>query len=76
VLKVLRLMQTTGGVEVVWVGGTNATQYVERAAGLTGSNPPWIVIFTNIPGMPETNRLFDGKGPIPRFYRIKAERAR
>ena len=70
-LKILTLSQSGATVMVQWMGGTIATQFVEKATAIT-SGVPWRSIFTNLPPTVITNSFVDSDTGINSrvFYRI------
>ena len=64
----------TGSV-LRWHGGIWATQYLERAVMLTGTQVQWQAIFTNVPPTGVASNRFDSSGTnSPLFYRVRGER--
>ena len=64
----------TGGLVVIWQGGTNATQDLQRVLSLGGTEQ-WSNIFTALPPTPFSGSYTDSFGTnAPQFYRIKATR--
>ena len=70
-----KINSATSGVELVWHGGVLATQILEKAATLTGTQVVWQSVATNLPptaisititNPPDTNS--------PGFYRIRVNR--
>jgi formylglycine-generating enzyme required for sulfatase activity len=59
-------------VQLGWVGGINATQYLLASPSLT--SPQWVVVFTNTPPTSIANFLLQPAGISNRFYRIEATR--
>ena len=64
---------TTGGVEIIWIGGTQALQIVEMKTNLL-STAPWVPIYTNEPPTDVTNTLTLPVSPTGAgFYRVRVE---
>ena len=62
-----------GNVQLTWIGGNNATQYLECARILITNQ--WNTIFTNSPPTGTTNSIIHfGAATNSLFYRIKAAR--
>jgi hypothetical protein len=60
--------------DLQWKGGTDVTQYVERASALTGTGSVWLAIGTN-PAPTASPGKYRDAGPAPRaFYRLRAGR--
>jgi len=56
-----------------WQGGVMATQYIEWADHLTGTQIQWHVVYTNLPPTPIFTNCFDQSGTNSRrLYRIRA----
>ena len=54
------------GVELVWIGGTNARQFVEMRSDLGATGEQWTAVYTNEPVTPVTNAVAaarPGAGP-------------
>jgi hypothetical protein len=63
---------STGGLELVWIGGTSVVQIIEYRTNLASTVEEWTAIHTNAPVMPVTNRWTVPLGPVrARFYRIR-----
>jgi len=73
VLKLLPLSISANGVHASWVGGTQATQYLERSTSLESGI--WETLQTNTPPTAITNSYQNTTSlDTPAFYRIKAIR--
>jgi len=59
-------------VQVTWIGGNNATQYLLCSPVLVSTQ--WNTIFTNLPPTGITNHLIQPAGSSNLFYRIEATR--
>ncbi len=71
VLAMWQMEKPDDSLKVEWTGGVLATQYLETRSIVYGS--PWVVIATNTPPTPYTNRLLRIEtGPC--WYRIRAKR--
>jgi hypothetical protein len=72
-LRLTSVTQNNQSVLLQWIGGTNATQYIERSTSL-GS--PWAKILTNNPPTPVTNQFTDPNlsNRTNYFYRVRAAR--
>jgi hypothetical protein len=65
----------TSSVELAWHGGILATQFLEKAAMLTGTQSVWQSAFTNLPPTPVSITITNPPGTNnPFFYRIRAVR--
>jgi hypothetical protein len=73
-LAIIDLAARTNGAELSWIGGTAATQVVERRLDLLDTNEAWAVFFTNVPPTAITNVLVQDGSGTGAFYRIKAWR--
>ena len=63
-----------GGIKLNWLGGEQATQYMQRSFTLTATNQ-WLNIFTAAPPTPLSGSYTDLLGTnAMRFYRIEATR--
>lgn len=73
-LRVSGIAAGPGGLRIRWQGGTNATQYLQQARELGGTNGTWRDIFTNpTPTYSGSyTNLFETNSRM--FYRIRAER--
>lgn len=67
-----RAVGLAGGLQLLWTGGQDATQFLEWAPGL--DQQPWSVAFTNVPPTPITNLWSVSVLPSQPFYRIRAMR--
>lgn len=66
---------TTSRVELAWHGGILATQFLEKAATLTGTQTVWQSIFTNLPPTPVSITITNSpETNNPGFYRIRVGR--
>jgi hypothetical protein len=62
-----------GGVKIDWLGGIQATQFLQRSGNLSLTN--WQDILTNLPPTPVSGSYTDTIGSdAMRFYRMKAVR--
>ena len=69
-LKISKIKIQNGKVYLEWIGGTNATQYLEWTDSL---DKPWSNILTRTPPTAQTNVLENA--PMDRgFYRIRARK--
>lgn len=72
-LRLTSAQPLPGGFILQWQGGTQATQYLERADNL--STHVWHTIFTNQPPTTVSGSFTDALGTnLMRFYRIQAIR--
>ncbi len=73
-LAITKLQVTGGNVNLTWIGGNNAWQYLECSPSLTTNQ--WTTISTNIPPTSITNNFIHtgANGGSNLFYRIKATR--
>lgn len=70
-----RVNPITGGIDLAWHGGILATQMLEKAALLTGTQTVWQSIYTNLPPTAVSIILTNSPGTNnPGFYRIRAVR--
>lgn len=74
-LAFISFTTVSNGVQLAWIGGLNAWQFVERSSNIGDTND-WFVIYTNTRPTSVTNTLLQaGAGSAPnRFYRINARR--
>ena len=73
-LRVTRIQSVSGGIAVIWQGGTNATQYLQQTIGLGGSNS-WMDIFTNLPPTANPNGITNyGLTNNTGFFRVRVTR--
>jgi len=74
-LRVTNVSRSNQTVQLQWIGGTNATQYVERNTSLNPGTP-WLKIFTNPPPTLVSNQFIDlnAGNRTNYFYRIRATR--
>ena len=77
-LSVLRLgsiIRSNQVIRLQWIGGINATQYLERSYSLNPTSQ-WVTILTNNPPTPITNQFAEPTGGSlsNRFYRIRVAR--
>ena len=74
-LAIISIATITNDVNLLWIGGSNVWQSVERSSNLADTNG-WSGIFTNPPPASVTNTLLHtGAGNATNlFYRIKAWR--
>jgi hypothetical protein len=73
VLRVESLAVDHSSVELSWIGGVQATQYVETCSALT-SNSIWTVVATNLPPTAVSNFWSMPIEPPSALFRIKALR--
>lgn len=74
-LALIELDTNAEGATVTWIGGVDATQFLERVQGLTPTGTLWQSLLTNIPPTAVTNTILDSAPASPdRMYRIKATR--
>jgi len=73
-LAILNLNLVTNGVQLTWIGGAGAWQYLECSSNLAAN--AWQVVYTNFPPTSITNRMIvAGLTPATnRYYRVKAGR--
>ena len=73
-LAITKLQVTGGNVNLTWIGGNNAWQYLECSPSLTTNQ--WTTISTNNPPTSITNNFIHtgANGGSNLFYRIKATR--
>jgi hypothetical protein len=63
------------GALIAWHGGVLATQYVEMADELAGTQTVWQTIATNLPPTAVATNFLDPAVPAPRmFYRLRTAR--
>lgn len=72
ILSVVRINPGNYGMQLTWIGGSSAYQYVEICPNLLSNQ--WGVIFTNIPPTSVTNAIIHSEVGAGLFYRIKAHR--
>jgi subtilisin family serine protease len=73
-LRMVSARGVSNGVSVTWSGGTQARQYLQRAASMGGTNS-WMNVLTNQQPTALTNSYTDFFGTNKAgFYRVKAER--
>ena len=72
-LRLIQFARSNQVVRLQWVGGINATQYLERSTSLTPGSQ-WVAIMTNNPPTPLTNQFIDSLGATNRFYRVRVTR--
>ncbi|MBI3986610.1 MAG: hypothetical protein HY343_06810 [Lentisphaerae bacterium] len=74
-LEVLGLSWDGASLRVIWKGGQQATQYVERSPTLIGTVAVWSAFYTNLPPTAVTNTVLDTLATnSASFYRIRATR--
>ena len=65
----------TSGLELIWHGGVLATQILEKAAILTGTQTVWQSVFTNLPPTSVSITITNIPGTNnPNFYRVRVIR--
>jgi hypothetical protein len=74
-LRLTSFSRSNQVVRLQWVGGIQATQYLERSTSLNPGSQ-WVTILTNHPLTSVTNQFTDSAGGTSanRFYRIKVAR--
>ena len=74
-LRITSMSRGNQTAQLQWIGGTNATQYVERSRFVNLSNS-WVKISTNNVPTPVTNQFTDlnASNRTNYFYRIRASR--
>jgi hypothetical protein len=74
-LRIRSISSMSGGVSIEWMGGIQATQYLQRCLTLDATKLLWEDVFTNPPPTPVTgsNTQFFGTNNLM-FYRIRATR--
>jgi len=73
-LAIIGIASTNNGVQLTWVGGSNAWQYLDCASMLTTNQ--WSAIFTNVPPTSITNSVIHtgAAASTNLFYRVRAGR--
>ena len=71
-LAFIGMSASNNAVQIGWIGGVNATQYLLSSPTLTSTQ--WNVVFTNMPPTGITNYLVQPAGISNLFYRIEATR--
>ncbi len=70
VLRVQQVAKSNLAARIVWTGGSQATQYLERGnAALFGAN--WTTLMTNRPPTSATNQFLDSASGARQFYRVR-----
>ena len=74
-LAIISIVTITNDVNLIWIGGSNAWQFVESSSNLTDTNG-WSASYTNPPPTSLTNTLLHtgAANATNLFYRIKARR--
>lgn len=73
-LRFTSISRMSNTVKIDWLGGSNATQFVQRALSLSGGNA-WSNLITNLPPTPITGSYTDTLGTnVMKFYRIEVTR--
>ncbi len=72
-LAIIGISIFSNTVRLLWIGGSNSWQSVQRSNSLTDTNG-WGDIYTNMPLTPVTNSWLDNAATDNSFYRIKAWR--
>lgn len=75
-LAILGVRRESNGVQLVWIGGSGATQVVESRGNLLDEDEVWSGLYTNLPPTEVTNALEqpEGLAVTNRCFRIKAWR--
>lgn len=72
-LRITGATMLSGGIKLDWQGGTQATQFLQRATILSPLS--WQTIFTNLPPTPTTVSYTDSwDANVIKFYRIEVAR--
>ena len=73
-LRFTKIQKVTGGMEILWQGGANATQYLRQQFNL-GSTIVWKDIFSNLPPTRNPSGYTNQTGTSrASFYRLKVTR--
>lgn len=72
-LGITNIYVTGSGIQIEWIGGVKAYQYLEAATNGFEVHNAWQTIFTNIPPTDISSSVIDQQMD-PSFYRIKAAR--
>jgi YD repeat-containing protein len=74
-LKILQTSFDNNQLNLMWIGGQSATQYIERLASFGGTGFTWQIIHTNLPPTSVTNQwsILDGTN-TGGFFRISIPR--
>ncbi|NQU09894.1 choice-of-anchor D domain-containing protein [bacterium] len=75
-LAIISIQPVANDVQITWVGGSNAWQYLASAPDITAPAAAWTIFHTNAPPTPLTNVLtHTGAATATNlFYRINAQR--
>lgn len=74
-LRITNIQATAQNMNVAWVGGVQATQYLERSYSLLPTGAVWKTLLTNMPPTPSSTNFVDiGATNASAFYRIRAVR--
>lgn len=74
-LVITDLAIETDGIRILWSGGQNSFQFLEKSDHLDSDNINWIGLFTNLPPTPASTNYLDVIGTnLTRFYRIRVVR--
>jgi subtilisin family serine protease len=73
-LRITSIARQTNGVQLGWTGGVQSRQYIQRKAGLGGTNA-WITLHTNEPPTSASGSFLDTHATnTSSFYRLQVER--
>ena len=75
ILAIVNLAAVSNGVQLTWVGGSNAYQYLECSTNILATNQ-WTVLFSNLPPTASVVTNVDAGAGLSEnvFYRIRALR--
>lgn len=73
-LHITAISNDGANVTISWIGGVQATQYLERCTNLSTNAPAWLAIHTNMPSTPTSDTHQDNPSDVTCFYRIRAAR--
>jgi len=72
ILALVKINSTSNGVQLIWIGGSGAYQYLEICPNLLSNH--WSEIFTNMPPTGITNAIIHAEVTTGLYYRVKAHR--
>ena len=73
-LRMAAIQPVTGGIAVIWQGGTLATQFLQQRFSLNPTSM-WMDIFTNLPPTPNPSGFTNyGLTNNTGFYRVRVTR--
>lgn len=74
VLAVTGIRSDGQSVRVVWKGGREAWQYLEKRGDLEETQAVWRAVCTNLPPTPITTNFLDAGSSSQQFYRVRVQR--